>query len=249
MGTLILNRRCAKTLRMTMLLVAITGVQATAQKLNSVDATPSLNYLNSRPTPPNAYRVLFIGDSLTYHEKAPNVWDYASGMAATSPEKDFVHLTAQHIQARLPRRPVEILVNNGGNGRLGPMLGHLSRHPELRPSLVILQGGENDAFDEAFKTTYQALLDFYKKDHVPYIVLGDWWKAEKSDFSDAEAQRRSYSWVDLMKIDADPAMSGYAGPHNVPGVGRHPNDNGMHAIADVIDRQFDASVLPNVKAK
>ena len=97
------------------------------QAFNSVDSTHNLNYFNDRPMPTNAYRVLFVGDSLTYHGQTPNLWNYDSGMAASSPEKDFVHLVTKHLQEKLGTRPVEILINNGGNGMFDDVLNPLWR--------------------------------------------------------------------------------------------------------------------------
>ena len=216
-----------------------------AQAFNSVDSTHNLTYFNDRPMPPNAYRVLFIGDSLTYHGQTPNLWNYDSGMAASSPSQDFVHLVAQHIQDKMGRRPVEILINNGGNGKIGSMLTYLTGHPELKPSLVILQGGENDPFDASFQDTYQSLLTFYQASRTPYIVLGDWWNSTKSDFDRQQAVAHGYAWIDLTIINKNPTMSGDGGPYHVDGVAKHPNDQGMKAIANAIDDQFDRTILPS----
>lgn len=218
-----------------------------APALNSVDATADQTYFNGRPMPPNAYRVLFIGDSLTYHAKTPNVWNYNSGMAATSAAKDFVHLAAGDMQTKLGSRPVEIMLDNGGNGRIGTMLLYLQNHPEIQPHLVVLQGGENDAFDDTFRANYRALLDFFRVRSVPYIVLGDWWVGEKSKFEQQEVSARGYAWIDLTVFDKTPGLTGYGGPYNLPAVAKHPNDKGMKAIADAILMHFDRCVLPSVK--
>jgi hypothetical protein len=231
------------------LLISISPVasRAIAQAFNSVDSTHNLTYFNDRPMPPNAYRVLFIGDSLTYHGQTPNLWNYDSGMAASSPSKDFVHLVAQHIQDKIGTRPVEILINNGGNGKIGSMLTYLTSHPDLKPSLVILQGGENDPFDVSFQDTYRSLLTFYKASNTPYIVLGDWWSNTKSDFDRQQVVAHGYAWIDLTILNKNPAMSGDGGPYHVDGVAKHPNDQGMKAIADAIDDQFDRTILPSMR--
>jgi hypothetical protein len=122
------------------LLITLFSVRLNAQAFNSIDSTPNLTYFNYRPMPPNAYRILFIGDSLAYHGQTPNLWNYDSGMAASSLDKDFVHLVAQHIQGKLGTKAVEILINNGGNGKIASMLNYLTSHPDMKPSLVILQG-------------------------------------------------------------------------------------------------------------
>jgi hypothetical protein len=224
--------------------VGISPMLARAQSFNSVDTTHNLNYFNNRPMPPNAYRVLFIGDSLTYHGQTANLWNYDSGMAASSPDKDFVHLVTKHIQEKLGTRPVEILINNGGNGKIGTMLSYLKNHPELRPDLVILQGGENDPFDDVFQQTYRSLLGFYQSTKTPYIVLGDWWNDSKSAFAREQALAQGYAWVELTAIDKHPEMSGDGGPYHIDGVAKHPNDQGMKAIADAVSAQFDQKILP-----
>jgi lysophospholipase L1-like esterase len=220
---------------------------ASAQTFNSVDSTHNLNYFNGRVMPPNAYRVLFIGDSLTYHGQTPNLWNYDSGMAASTPEKDFVHQVVKHMQQKLPTQPVETLINNGGNGKIGAMLTYLANHPELKPSLVVLQGGENDPFDATFQQTYRSLLNFYSAEKIPYIVLGDWWNDTKSAFDHQEASAHGYAWVDLTVLNKNPAMSGDGGPYHVDGVAKHPNDLGMKGIADAVDEQFDRAILPAVR--
>jgi len=243
-GVLVSGRSSCRSLIATLLVATAFQQAVQAQALNSVDTTAQLTYFNSRVMPKNAYRVLFIGDSLTYHAQTPGVWDYTSGMAASSPVQDFVHLAMQHMQERMGTRPVEMLIDNGGDGRIGTMLTYLKKHPELKPSLVVLQGGENDKFDETFQATYRALLDFYADAHVPYIVLGDWWSGEKSQFDHAEMTKRGYAWVDLARFYNDPSLSGNGGPYKLPAVAKHPNDKGMQAIANGIDERFDTVIFP-----
>jgi hypothetical protein len=231
------------------LLVALSPITPylVAQAFNSVDSTPTITYFNYRPMPQNSYRVLFIGDSLTYHGQTPNLWNYDSGMAASSPDKDFVHVVSRHIQSKLGARPTEIMINNGGNGKIGSMLAYLRNHPDLKPSLVILQGGENDPFDASFRERYTALLDFYKTSKTPYIVMGDWWNDNKSDFGRREALARGYAWIDLISFDKQTDLRGDGGPYHVDGVAKHPNDKGMMTIADAIDDEFDKTICPSVR--
>jgi lysophospholipase L1-like esterase len=227
----------------------MSSAAALAQGMNTVDATTDLVYFNARPLPANAFRVLYIGDSLTYHTRIANVWAYVSGMAATTPANDFVHLTATYMQQRIAKRPVEILLDNGGNGKIGTMLEFLKVHPVATPSLVVMQGGENDAFDDTYKQTYEALLDFYRAEKVPVIVLGDWYTDGKRDYDCAQAAARSYACVDLRAIQKVPDNTGNAGPYNNKGVASHPNDAGMKAIAAEIERCFDRLKLPGVKVR
>jgi hypothetical protein len=79
----------------------ILSAQTDAPQFNASDATSVLDAINSRPVPPNAFRVLFIGDSLTLHQPVTGLWDHFMGMAATAPANDFVHLAAAHMQLRM----------------------------------------------------------------------------------------------------------------------------------------------------
>ncbi len=207
-----------------------------APAFNSTDSTAVLDFINTRPVPPNAFRILYIGDSLTIHGRVSQLWDRFSGMAATSPDKDFVHLSAAAIQEKLGGRPVEVFYDNGGNGKIGPMLEYLGSRPDLHPDLVVYQGGENDPFDDVFKTHYAGLLDFYRSRHTPAVVLSDFWSVEKTAWESEAAKSRGLPFVDMTVIQKDPANTGDGGPYHHPGVAGHPNDRGMKQIAEAIVR-------------
>src|SRR5258708_31125730 len=130
------------------------------KRLNSRDTTSSLDFINFRPIPPNAFRVLFIGNSLTMHGALPGVWDVVCGMAASAPEKDFVHLVTAELQKQ-HSRPVEALYNNGGNGKIREMLEYLQLR-SIAPDMVVIQGGENDPLNADFRRNYPALLDYFR---------------------------------------------------------------------------------------
>jgi hypothetical protein len=206
-----------------------------AKKFNSLDSTATLNFFNCRPVPPNAYRVLFIGDSLTIHGRTAKLWDHFSGMAASTPEKDFVHIFTSHLQ-QSAKQPVEIFYNNGGNGKIGSMLHYLKTCPALRPNLAVIQGGENDKFDDTFRSIYPELVGFYA---CPRIILGDWLSEEKSEFGSMCAASLGVPFVNMFDIAKNPLNSGDGGPYNLPDVALHPNDSGMAAIAHALMERFE----------
>jgi hypothetical protein len=224
-----------------LLSIALAGwAQTDAPKgFNPVPNDDLLDFFDRRPVPPHAFRVLYVGDSLTFHSPAPGIWAYYSGMAASDTEHDFVHLTAAHFQAKI-RRPVEIFYSHGG-GKIGAMLTFVKDRPWLEPDLIILQGGENDPFDETFYTNYRGLLEVFPK--APRIVLSDWKNPTKRDFEKEEVARRHLRFIDILAIQAEPGTAGNAGPFNHPGVAWHPNDKGMQRIAEELDRVFDAMHL------
>jgi hypothetical protein len=220
-----------------------TSVKAPAG-FNPVPTGDVLDFFNARPTTTHAFRVLFIGDSLTFHSPAPKLWTYYAGMAASDAAHDFVHLTAAHMQSRMGDRPVEIFYSHGG-GKIGAMLTYLQQRPELAPNLIVLQGGENDPFDDTFYKNYRGLLDIFPG--TARIVLSDWANTAKRDFELKEAKQRHLPFIDLTMIKAEPRTIGNGGPFNHPGVAWHPNDHGMARIAEEINKVFDSSILPTVK--
>ncbi|QHS51097.1 SGNH/GDSL hydrolase family protein [Edaphobacter sp. 12200R-103] len=211
------------------------------RRLNSADTTSQLDFINSRPFPPDAFKVLFIGDSLMIHGQLKGVWDVSSGMAASRPENDYVHLVSKGLQEEITR-PAEALYNNGGNGRLREILEYIQVR-NLAPDMVIIQGGENDTFDRQFREYYPQLLDFYA---CPRIVLGDWFSKDKSDYSGSLCRERGLPFVNLCDISADKQNSGWGGPYDRKDVASHPNDSGHAAIAKGVLAKVKAMVLQNI---
>lgn len=243
-----MRMQCSKAvvaISLTIVLMAATGCSPAKKSeplFNATDVTNALDFVNNRPVPPHAYRVLFVGDSLTVHEPSRGLWDHFKGMAATTPGNDFVHLATSHIQERLASRPVEAFYDNGGKGKIGQMLEYAQTRPNLRPDLVILQGGENDLFDATFQQTYHSLLQAFDATKPRVIVLGDWNSKQKSAFEEEVASTSGIPFVSLLDVHANAANTGDGGPYQVHGVAMHPNDAGMRAIADAINLQFDKLV-------
>jgi lysophospholipase L1-like esterase len=210
------------------------------KRLNSGETLSLLELINRRPIPPDSFKVMFIGNSLTLHGFLEKVWNMPCGMAASSPEKDFVHLVAAGIQ-KTTDKPVEILYNNGGNGKIREMVGYL-RTDEFSPDLVVIQGGENDRFDSHFKEYYLQLIDYFQ---CPKIVLGDWFTKEKSDYSQWLCVEKNIPFVSLYSISRNEENMGDGGPYRRKDVAVHPNDSGMAAIAEGVLHCFDRLCTEN----
>ena len=206
--------------------------------VNPAEREEVLKFFNSRTIPPNAYRILFIGDSLTCVGRGP-LWEEWNGMAATTYSNDFVHLFAAKVQGCISR-PVEIFLVTAGP--LQQMLDELKAQPNLSPDLVIYQGGENDNFNEAFKNNYRQLLSSFTNTQAKTIVLGDWWNQDKSNFDRATAKEFGFAFIDLISIQERPDTKGNGGPLNHPGVAAHPNDVGMKAIADLLNDKLRTEI-------
>ena len=95
------------------------------------------------------YVILFKGNSITRHAFTPKTavnlgWDHESGMAASSSDKDYVHLFARGVQRQLLGRRVRVVIGRCGR----PELARLGLEEErvFAPDLVVIQNGEHSAF-------------------------------------------------------------------------------------------------------
>ena len=83
-------------------------------------------FFNHRPIAAHAYKILFVGNSITCHPSIAGVWDGFRGMAATDYAKDYVHIFARHVQENLPNRPVEIFITTAPGLKMMTFIGKLT---------------------------------------------------------------------------------------------------------------------------
>ena len=164
-------------------------------------------------------KILFVGNSLTSHgPKADIDWHGNWGMAATSLEKDYVHVGYD-------------------------IAGKYADAAAFKADLVILCIGENVA---ALKTPeaqakYQeqvtALLKTLKSNpKAAIIVRSSFWPSEAKDSAMRKAcEAVGGTFVDISALSKD--EKNYARserPYKHAGVANHPGDRGMAAIAEEI---------------
>lgn len=194
-------------------------------------------------------KIVFWGNSLTRHGPAPEVGWYGDwGMAATSLDKDFVHIVYQYLVTHSTVVPDLLQVGNIMPFELDPE--HFVFDPLLAQiadsDLVVLEVGDNVPSplvdNDAFKNGYSRLVG--RLAEVPgrqVVLVGNWWANSKltSDIRSAALQRSNVLFVDITGLDALPQNRGIA---NDAGVSAHPGDAGMAAIADrIIKGLVDAS--------
>lgn len=210
-----------------------------------------------------AESILFLGNSVTLHGPAEHLgWPHLCGMAASAPEKDYVHLVAAGIEARtgghLRLSPVEtqedgltqaanivniadIFERNYGTYTDERLRGQL----DLEADVVVLQFGENtvrETFDpEAFASGLRALVAGLKESGNPHIfvtsqILGAGCPLDdiKREVCAEDPSHRVF--VDLSQFGQDPANFASAEPHYTGIIVGHPGDRGMAVIADALLR-------------
>jgi lysophospholipase L1-like esterase len=192
-------------------------------------------------------KILFLGNSITLHGPAPKIgWEGNWGMAATSQEKDFVHLLTAKIAKEAGGKP-EVKIKNIADFERQPgtydVPAGLKDELAFQPDLIVIAIGENVAAlnsDEAkatFKMAFVRLVQELKKQGQPTILVRSsfWANPAKDEILQTVCQDAGGTFVDNRQLGADEAN--YARSERKlehAGVAAHPGDKGMQAIADAL---------------
>ena len=192
-------------------------------------------------------RILFVGNSLTSHgPKADIDWHGNWGMAATSLDKDYVHVVTKALATKQGTTPVIMIKNVADFERAHvgyDIAGKFADASAFKADLIILCIGENVA---ALKTPeaqskYQeqvtALLKTLRSNpKAQIIVRSSFWANTAKDTAMRQAcETVSGTFVDISALSKD--EKNYARserPYKHAGVANHPGDRGMAAIAEEI---------------
>ncbi len=185
------------------------------------------------------YRVLFIGNSITWHApKADIGWFGDWGMAASSEENDYVHkLVAMLTEAygepdyciaqlagweREYERTPEILAEKYSDAR------------DFGADIVIVRIGENmpKGSAPACKPQFAEMIRYFvTKGSTRVIVTDSFWQNDPRDGMIREiAQEEGYTFCHLCDLERDPKTMAL-GQFEHKGVSVHPSDYGMEMIA------------------
>lgn len=194
-----------------------------------------------------ADKVLFLGNSITLHGPAPKIgWEGNWGMAASSRERDYVHLLLSRIAKAAGGEPKASIKNIADFER---QLGGLNVKHGLKDELafeadlIVIAIGENVAAletDEAkanFKAAFTSLLSELKEHGKPTIFVRStfWADPVKDLILKSVCEEAGGIFVDnsnLSSNDSNFARSERKFEHD--GVAAHPGDRGMKAIADAL---------------
>jgi len=192
-------------------------------------------------------KILFLGNSITLHPPAPNIgWSGNWGMAASAPDKDYVHRLLAKIASKAGRTP-QFRIRN--IAELERKLTDFDLATQLKEELdypadwVIVAIGENvpSVQTETERTRFASALDklfgeLKRRGRTRILVRGVFWPDPiKNDILKAASDRAGALFVDLGTLGNDPnhaAKSEQKIDH--PGVAAHPGDKGMEAIATAL---------------
>ena len=192
-------------------------------------------------------RILFLGNSITLHSpKADIGWTGNWGMAASSEDKDYVHLVTAALAQHTGSTP-QIMVRNIADFERNYATYDVDLHMkdlfEFDPDLVVLAIGENvPALDSEnaksqFKAGVMSILRCALAKRHPLVVVRScfWADAAKDQVLKEACQEADGIFVNagpLGRDAANAARSERSFTHD--GVAGHPGDKGMEALADAI---------------
>ena len=188
------------------------------------------------------YRVLVIGNSITWHgPKADIGWHGDWGMAASSEEKDYVHVLVSLLREaygeidfciaqlaeweRAYERGRELLDEKYAIAR------------DFGADIVVVRIGENmpKGSAPACKPRFAEMIDYFVTKPTTRVVVTDsFWQNDPRDTMIREiAEEQGYTFCRIGDLERDPATMAI-GQFEHRGVSVHPSDFGMQRIAERI---------------
>jgi hypothetical protein len=200
-----------------------------------------------RVQPSAIRRILFLGNSITWHGRNTDIgWEGEWGMAASSEEKDYVHLVTRALARHAGSEP-EIMVKNIADFERNYATYDVDQQMRelfaFDPDLVVLAIGENVpplASEEAktqFKSGVMSILRCALARRHPMLVVRTcfWADAAKDQVLREACQEVDGILVEAGSLGSDPANAARAErTFRHDGVAGHPGDRGMQALADAI---------------
>ncbi len=190
-----------------------------------------------------ALRVLFVGNSITLHSPLESIgWSNYCGMAASAPEKDYVHCVVRGLEKAYG--PVSYCIAHIGNWEREydreDILSCYEQVQNFQADIVIVRVGENTRDSDELMIRrhchahYDHMVKFFTQNAAKKVVTGLFWEREVLErILEKVAKDNNCIFVPLAHLGARDdckALGEYA--HH--GVALHPNDNGMRQIADEI---------------
>jgi hypothetical protein len=192
-------------------------------------------------------KVLFLGNSITLHGPAPKIgWTGNWGMAASTQEKDYVHLLIDRISKAAGGKP-QVMVKNIADfeRRLNDynLRDELKQELTFEADVIIIALGENappaktPEAKAQFRKAFASLLAELKRHGRPTIfVRGQFWQdADKDEIMKQSCEDAGGIFVDNSKLGSEESNFARAErPIEHAGVAGHPGDKGMREIADAL---------------
>lgn len=206
-----------------------------------------------------ADRILFLGNSITYHPSLPSInWYGAWGMAASSADKDYVHVLTNRIgqaAGAMPSFMATNIFNFETNYTTYDPAANLQAELAFQPDIVVLAIGENvpslgaTQAETDYANAYSNLLSVLKNNGNPTIFTRScfWADATKDQIMRTATLAAGDYFVDISSLCRNSANYAYSeatyADERFSSFNSHPGDAGMTAIANLL---YDSMVVHSV---
>lgn len=183
-------------------------------------------------------RVLFVGNSITLHQPAPDIgWFGNWGMAASLKERDYVHLLMERLTANNPE--IVFHVKNVADFERSFSDFELESFKEMQEfsaDIIIMRIAENVNDEEAGKSNfgqhYSQLIHYLDPGKAAIVICTNsfWSNTNINHQIKMVSDENSYIFVDIGDLFED-KKNAAIDKFEHEGVGVHPSDIGMEKIA------------------
>lgn len=194
-------------------------------------------------------RVLFFGNSITRHEPNAEIgWHGDWGMAASSREKDYVHLVVAELDKKFGK--VDYCIAQGAMWeweykRSEEVLSeYYSAVKEFDPHIIVIRIGENVTakkhLEADCKPGFRVAVDYLVGKSAEKVVITDmFWYSVYNDVFKEVCLEKGYTFCHLTDLENDDRTMAL-GLFEHKGVAAHPGDFGMQCIADrILEKIFE----------
>lgn len=194
-------------------------------------------------------KVLFFGNSITRHEPNAEIgWSGDWGMAATSKEKDFVHLIISELDKKYGK--VDYCIAQGAAWEQNyqdsdrVLREHYSAVADFNADIIVIRIGENITAAKHIelncKPYFAKAVDFLVSKNAKKVVITDlFWYSVYNDVLKEVCEEKHHTFCHLTDLENDERTMAL-GLFEHKGVASHPGDFGMQCIADrILEKIFE----------
>ena len=196
-----------------------------------------------------AKRVLFFGNSITRHEPNPDLGWYGDwGMAASSKDKDYVHLVVAELDKKYGN--VDYCIAQGAMWEWGyresekVLEEYYSAVKAFDPHIIVIRIGENVTAKKHLevncKPGFETAVDFLVGKSAEKVIITDmFWYSVYNNVFEEVCLEKGYTFCHLTDLEQDERTMAL-GLFEHKGVAGHPGDFGMQCIADrILEKIFE----------